>query len=114
MSIYRPYTYLIGWSDQNKWYYGVRFSRNSNTAELFQTYFTSSKHVKEMVKTYDHPNVIQIRKTFDSVEKARLWENKVLRRMKVIDDNKWINKTDNISISVEQSMIGSKKKNFRY
>lgn len=23
----QPYTYLIGWSKLNKWYYGVRYSK---------------------------------------------------------------------------------------
>lgn len=54
---------------------------------------------------YGEPNVIQIRKTFTCSNKAREWENKVLKRMNVINDPKWLNKTDNIAI---ESMLGEK------
>lgn len=110
MHIYNPYTYLIGWTSKDKWYYGVRYSKKANPKELFKTYFTSSKHVKEAILLYGVPDVIQIRKTFDSVDKARMWEHKVLRRMKVVDKENWINKTDNISICPKQALVGASKR----
>ena len=94
MSIYQPYTYLIGWSNHNKWYYGVRYAQNCNPQDLWKTYFTSSKHVKKFREEYGEPDVIQVRKFFDSKEAAVLWEEKVLRKMNVRDDEKWINKND--------------------
>jgi hypothetical protein len=102
-----PYTYLIGWSKENKYYYGVRFSKKSNPSELWKTYFTSSKYVQDYRKSVGEPDIIQIRKTFDSIEKARLWEHKVLKKMNVINNDKWLNKTDNISFSIEASLKGS-------
>jgi len=45
-SIYQsnlPYTYLIGWSNLNTWYYGRRTSKNCHPSDLWQKYFTSSK-----------------------------------------------------------------------
>lgn len=91
MNIYQPYTYLIGWSKQNKWYYGVRYSKNCNPADLWVKYFTSSKKVKEFRKINGDPDVIQIRKTFVDSKAAKLWEDKVLRRMRVHIDTKFIN-----------------------
>ena len=44
-----PYTYIIGWSSLNKWYYGVRYAKNCKPEDLWKTYFTSSKHVKEFL-----------------------------------------------------------------
>lgn len=95
MSIYTPYTYLIGWSTHNKWYYGVRYAKNCNPSDLCKTYFTSSKHIKQFRKEYGDPDIIQIRKKFNDVEKAILWEHKVLKRLKVNITEKWINQTYN-------------------
>jgi hypothetical protein len=100
------YTYLIGWKDLNKWYYGVRYSKSCNPSELFVTYFTSSKKVKIFFEKNGYPDIIQIRKTFDCVIKAQIWEHKVLKRMKVIESDEWLNLTDNKAISLNCSMHG--------
>lgn len=109
MNIYQPYTYLIGWSKHNTWYYGVRFADYSkkdtaNPAELWITYFTSSKHVDAFRKEYGEPDVIKVRKTFKEKEKARLWEHKVLRRLKVTEREDFLNKSDSISIPSQKGI----------
>jgi hypothetical protein len=86
------YTYLIGWSKEDIWYYGVRYAKKSKPEDLFTTYFTSSKYVWECVKKYGLPDIIQIRKLFVKTKKALLWEQKVLRRMKVLGHTRWLNK----------------------
>jgi hypothetical protein len=91
MSSYLPYTYLIGWSDHNKWYYGVRYSKKCNPNDLWKKYFTSSKIVKAFAKKHGRPDVIQIRKTFNDGKSAVLWEQKVLKRMNVEKDSKFLN-----------------------
>lgn len=93
------YTYLIGWSKHKKYYYGVRYANGCDPKELWVTYFTSSKHVKKFRKENGEPDIIEIRKTFDDVFKARIWESKVLKKMGVVEKNEWLNKTDNISIN---------------
>lgn len=35
MDIYTPYTYLIGWSKQNKFYYGRRTAKNCHPKEFW-------------------------------------------------------------------------------
>lgn len=94
MQEYKAFTYLIGWSNKNVWYYGVKYKRDCKIEELFTTYFTSSKYVHEAILSWGLPDVIQIRKKFISVKKSLLWEQKVLRRLKVLTDNKnkWLNK----------------------
>lgn len=91
---YKPYTYLIGWSKLNKWYYGCEYSNNvnkiANPNNLWNVYFTSSNKVKEFRKKYGEPDVIQVRKIFDSAEKTYLWEQRVLERIGITDD-KWLN-----------------------
>lgn len=101
MAIYQPYTYLIGWTTHNKYYYGVRFAKNCHPDELWKSYFTSSKHVKNFCADHGPPDLIKIRKTFNSAEPARLWESKVLHRMDVIHNEKWLNKSSNIAIASE-------------
>lgn len=83
----------------NKWYYGVRYAKGCHPDELWKTYFTSSKHVKYFAMQYGAPDVIKIRKKFNSIDNARLWENRVLKKMKVINRNDFINKSNNISIA---------------
>lgn len=89
------YTYLIGWSKHNKWYYGCRFAKKCKPSDLWTTYFTSSKHVKRFRELHGEPDVIEIRKTFEDVDKCRLWEEKVLKRSDVINKEKWLNISNN-------------------
>ncbi len=92
-----PYCYLIGWSNLNKWYYGVRTRKHKEPSELFNfniknPYLTSSVLVSDFRKENGEPDIIQIRKTFVTAEEARLWESTVLKRMKVSKSEKWLNK----------------------
>lgn len=89
-----PYTYLIGWPDLNLWYYGVRYASGCNPSDLWVTYFTSSKLVANLVRQHGAPPVRIIRKTFKNPIAAKLWENRVLRKMKVVESIKWINQND--------------------
>ena len=82
-----PYTYLIGWSKINVFYYGVRYSKKANPSDLWKTYFTSSKLIPEYREKYGEPDVIQVRRTFKTKEQAIKWERTVLRRMCVASDN---------------------------
>lgn len=89
------YTYLIGWSQHNKFYYGARWAKSCHPKDLWVTYFTSSKHVKLFREQYGEPNIIEIRKIFNDVDACRRHERKVLVRMKVLIDEKWLNKNIN-------------------
>jgi hypothetical protein len=94
MHTYIPYTYLIGWSKLNLWYYGVEYgwrSKTANPCNLWKSYFTSSKKVKLIRETHGEPDIIQIRKTFKDAFSAKTWEEKVLRRMHVSNNEKWLN-----------------------
>jgi hypothetical protein len=81
-TIYLPYTYLIGWSKLNKYYYGVRYSHKANPKDLWVIYFTSSKFVKQFVSVYGDPDIIQIRKTFISRDAAIAWEARAINKLK--------------------------------
>lgn len=89
-----PFTYLIGWSKLNKFYYGVRYSKTANPSTLWTNYFTSSTYVKEYRKLYGEPDIIEVRKTFSDANDALQYERRVLSRLlspNNINRNKWIN-----------------------
>lgn len=94
MTIYvnhKPYTYLIGWSKLDKWYYGVRYSKRADPNELWVKYFTSSKHVKRFRAKHGDPDILLIRRIFTTAQEAILWEQKVLRRLNVEKNPKFLN-----------------------
>lgn len=84
-------TAIIGWSQHQRFYYGVRFAKDAHVSDLWNTYFTSSKIVAKFRCSHGEPDVIQIRKVLASKEKALLWEAKVLRRLKIRNKEKWLN-----------------------
>lgn len=96
--IHIPYTYLIGWPSHNLWYYGVRYAKGCHPGDLWAKYKTSSKYVKKTTEKLGDPTVKQVRKIFTTVNSARVWEEKVLRRMRVVPNPKWLNKNDVKSI----------------
>ena len=98
MNIYTPYTYLIGWSEHQIYYYGVRFAKNCHPNDLWKSYYTSSKRVKEFRKEHGEPDIIQIRKKFKCPEKAKLWEGNVLKKMNVKHRQDFLNITDTNNI----------------
>lgn len=89
-----PYTYLIGWKSLNCWYYGKRTGINCHPDELWKTYFTSSKYVKEFREIYGEPDVVEIRKVFDTEDACSNWEAKVLRRKNAKHDPKFLNRNN--------------------
>jgi len=103
MNIYNniPYTYRLIWTKTGAKYYGVRFSATCNPEDLWVTYFTSSKYVKEYVEQYGEPDIKEIRKTFigqNRVAEARNWEHKVLTRLKATTRTDYLNRSDGKSI----------------
>lgn len=93
------YTYLLKCTVDNTFYYGVRFGKNCHPSDFWVKYETSSKEVKNKIQKYGKESFIfEIRKIFNDSNQARKWENRVLRRMKVIHRSDFMNKTNNISI----------------
>lgn len=87
-----PYTYLIGWSELDLWYYGVKFGKSADPSKFWVNYFTSSKYVQSIRAEFGEPDVREIRKTFESKESAAEWERKVIRRLNAVWSDKWINR----------------------
>jgi hypothetical protein len=90
----KPFTYLVTHIPSGKKYYGVRFKHGCSPSDLWDKYFTSSKEIKKLIlESGLSAFAIEIRKTFDCKEKAREWEHKVLRRLRVYNSDIWLNKT---------------------
>ncbi len=107
-----PYTYMLKHIPSGMVYYGCRFAKNCHPSDFWNTYFTSSKYVKNLIQKYGKDSfVFQIRKTFENDNLCRLWESKVLRRLRVTKrQDIFINKSDNISISRESASKAIKGK----
>lgn len=87
----KPFTYLIGWSNLDIWYYGAKYAEGCDPSDLWTNYFTSSERVKSFRKEHGEPDVITIRKVFESADKAVAWEHKVLKRLNASGRNDFLN-----------------------
>lgn len=87
-----PYTYLIGWSHLNTWYYGRRTAHNCHPSDLWVTYPTSSKYVEMFAQEHGDPDIIEIRRIFNTALACAEWETKVLVRLDAQNDPKFLNK----------------------
>jgi len=100
MLVMVPYTYLLVFThpktNKQQYYYGVQYGGKSHPDNLWNTYFSSSYIVKYKIKKYGKESFsYEVRKTFDSSEKAKLWEHKVLIKMNVVNNKNWMNRNDN-------------------
>ena len=91
--MHQPFTYLIKHKLSGKVYYGVRYAKKCSPNDLWETYFTSSDDIHMLIES-DGKDAFefQVRKIFTDAKKAIQWEKKVLRRMKVIKRDDFINR----------------------
>ena len=89
----KPYTYLIRHRPTNRVYYGMRAANKVNPEQdLWQHYFTSSPKVQQLIEETGQDSFdIEIRRVFETKEQAVAWETRVLRRCRVLEDDRWIN-----------------------
>jgi group I intron endonuclease len=89
-----PFTYCVTHIPSGKKYYGVRYKKNCRPQDLWEKYFTSSKIIKQLIESEGISSFyVEIRKVFTCKQKAIEWEHKVLRRLKVCQNEKWLNKS---------------------
>lgn len=89
-----PYTYYIKWTKFNKSYYGRRTAKGCHPSDFWISYKTSSDYVKDFIKEFGDPDVIQIRRIFNSIIDCNRWEEKVLRRLNAAKSEIWLNKSN--------------------
>lgn len=89
----KPYTYLIKHRPTGKVYYGYRSANRVEPAQdLWKHYFTSSPGVQQLIEETGADSFdVEIRKIFETKEQASAWETRVLRRCRVLEDDRWLN-----------------------
>lgn len=87
----KAYTYLIGWSQHDIWYYGARWAKGCSVDDLWRTYFTSSNRVAARRAELGEPDVVEVRKVFDTPQAARRHEARVLDRLGAVKSPRWLN-----------------------
>lgn len=94
MSIYTPFTYIIGWSQHKKFYYGCRYAQGCAPSDLWTTYFTSSNEVKKFRKQFGEPDVLRIHRTFSDKDSCVLFENIYLEKVNAKSNILFLNKSN--------------------
>lgn len=88
-----PYTYFLKNKITGEKYYGVRYANSCTPNDLWTTYFTSSKYVKNLIVLYGVDSFdFSVRKIFTTAKDARNWEERVLRKLNILNNNTWLNK----------------------
>lgn len=94
MSIYIPFTYIIGWSQHNKFYYGCKYAQGCQPADLWTTYFTSSIKVSEFRKEFGEPDIIKIHRTFVDKDSCVLFEHQYLTKIDAKNNILFLNESN--------------------
>ena len=89
----KPYTYLIKHRSTGKVYYGYRSANKVESHEdLWKYYFTSSPGVQKLIEETGVDSFdVEVRQIFETKEQAVSWETRVLRRCKVLHNERWLN-----------------------
>ena len=89
------YTYKLIWSidGEEYYYYGVRYSKSAHPSDLWKTYFTSSRVVKEFREAYGEPKCF-VDRVFDDPKEAVQYENAVLVENSAATSRFWLNKSN--------------------
>lgn len=90
-----PFTYYVENHTTGLKYYGVRYAKGCHPSDLWQTYFTSSRVIKNLLIQYGKGDfTVKVRRTFESKEEAIEWEARVLTRIDASRSPNWINRTN--------------------
>lgn len=117
-----PFTYHLYHKPTNRHYYGVRYKKDCSPDELWNTYFSSSPIVHQLIEQYGKDSFVpKVRKVFRSAEQAVRWESKFLSKIDAQHSDKWLNRHNGSDsfigphIHSEQSKakIGSKIKGIK-
>lgn len=95
MNIYTPYTYLITFLPTGQQYYGVRTKQGCHPTDLWNSYYTSSKTVRQLIKQHGADAFRwEVRKTFSNREDAIIWEHRLLSRIDAARNPNYLNKNN--------------------
>ena len=96
--IYTPYIYHICWTKTKMHYIGIEYKNNINgiahPSNIWNSYFTSSKYVKEYRNIHGEPDLIEVRKTFDTSVQSVMYEYKLLTKLDAANNDSFLNKSN--------------------
>ncbi len=104
-----PFTYLIGWKKLNVWYYGRRTAKGCHPNDLWKTYFTSSKVVKNFTKIHGEPDIVKIHMIFNDVTQCCIQEELYLKTNDAKNNGHFLNQT-NSGVITEKDHLTNKAK----
>lgn len=96
-----PYFYIIKEISTGKRYAGVKFAKGCGPEGLLVTYLTSSKIVKNLLIKNPNSFIIERIKTFETKEKAVIYEERFLKKVKANKSDKWYNQSISGAIDPE-------------
>ena len=89
-----PYTYLIGWTELDVWYYGRRTAKNCHPEELFISYFTSSDIVAQVREEHGEPDIIKVHMYYSNIDACKIQEERFLKRMNAAMNLRFLNQSN--------------------
>ena len=89
-----PYTYFVLHIPTGKKYYGSKYGKGSNPETFWKQggYFASSVKVKTLLQEYGADSFrAEVRKIFDSPDKALNYEYRFLKKVNAVKKDDWLN-----------------------
>ena len=101
------FTYYIYHHPTNTHYYGARWAKDCAPEDLWSSYYTSSHKVGQLIEQYGEESfTVSVRKVFTSSEECKRWERKVLKRLRVVDKDNWLNQNYGTPPAWKGSRVG--------
>lgn len=88
----RPYVYAIMWTQHNVAYVGVRFRKGCSPDDLWKSYFTSSRYVKEFRQKHGEPDYIEVLDVFLTPNEAVDAEAEIIELFALHQNPTFLNK----------------------
>lgn len=101
------YTYYVYHKPTKQHYYGARWAKNCHPDDLWVTYFTSCRKIKQLIETYGTDSFeVDVRRVFASAVEARSWEHRVLKKIKAVSRKDWLNSSNGQPPICNYSRVG--------
>ena len=98
---------MLGWRNQDTWYYGVRFAKGCDPTDLWVKYKSSSQLVKAYAQKHGDPDVVRIMRIFSSGEDACNHEKRFIQRWGLVHSNRFLNRA--VSNQRGRSPVGMRR-----
>lgn len=92
-----PYTYELFFKPTNQYYYGVRYAKGCDPTDLFVKYFSSSKHIHNLINEFGIDSFeYRVLKKFTNKKEACEHEKMLLESVNASNNGSFINKANNM------------------